>query len=247
MRANVLVEYTAIIEVHISKVYYVYRRWQIIISIQCMKRMKKIESKTKRKTDRKIERTTKRKTKRKTKSKTLKHISFIFLLFMVESINARENGIGSANHAIGFSGGSAIGPGITYRIYSSRVFFQGTFFTRINSRGNVTDLNMGASYGRVLSEITIVKALPPTALVFVAGINGVYSKEQFSGSVSIANADDEKSVHTGAGIALEIGNTFSPGILFSLGTTYMLSMDRVDIGWEWNLGPQINVGLLYNW
>lgn len=143
-----------------------------------------------------------------------------------------------------------MGPGLTYRIYSSRSFFQGTFFARMTSRDDISDFMMGASYGRVLSDISIAKALPPTALVFVASINGLYSKDQYLARVSSEENGEngnEKSVHSGVGIALEIGNTFSPGLLFSLGTTYTLSMDRLDSHWEWNLGPQANVGMLYNW
>lgn len=179
--------------------------------------------------------------------KTQYLISFIFLLFLAESTHAQESGFGGARHALGFSFGSTAGPGLTYRLYSSRSFFQGTFFARFTSREEIADFNVGASYGHILSKISIVKALPPTALVFVAGVNGVYSKDQYLDSVNSEEIGDENSVHTGVGIALEIGNTFSPGLLFSLGTTYTFSMDRLDSDWEWNLGPQINIGMLYNW
>lgn len=169
------------------------------------------------------------------------------LLLLLVPVQASGNDFGSARHALGFSGGSAMGPGLTYRYYSSRAFFQGAFFTRITSQDDMTDFMLSASYGRIISEISIVKALPPTALVFIASIDGRYSKDQYINSVNVGETDDEKSVHTGAGIALEIGNTFSPGLLFSLGTTYTLSIERQNGNWEWNLGPQVNVGLLYNW
>lgn len=86
-----------------------------------------------------------------------------------------------------------------------------------------------------------------TTLILVTGIEGLYSKDQFIDGVNTEGSDNEKSVHTGAGIALEMGNTFSPGLLFSLGTSYMLSMEKVGGAWEWNLGPQVNSGLMYNW
>ena len=171
----------------------------------------------------------------------------MLLLFLADYTYAKDSRLGSARHALGFTGGSATGPGLTYRMYSFQSYYQGSFFARFNSRDDISDFIVGASYGRVLSEISIVKALPPTALVFVSSINGVYSKDQYLDSVSDGETGDEKSIHTGVGIALEMGNTFSPGLLFSLGTTYTLSFDRQDNNWEWNLGPQVNVGMLYNW
>lgn len=175
------------------------------------------------------------------------YVLLVFLFLPIANPAYAQESSGSVKQAVGFSGGSAIGPGLTYRRYFSRSFIQGAFFTRVRSRGDVTDFLLGASYGRVLSEITIVKAMPPTALVLVAGINGVYSKDTYVSRVNSEENTDEKSLHTGVGIALEIGNTFSPGLLFSLGTTYTLSMDRQAGSWEWSLGPQVIAGLLYNW
>jgi len=181
-------------------------------------------------------------------NKIIQYLTPLFIfLFLLEPAQAKESGFGKARHAVGFSIGSTMGPGLTYRFYSSRSFYQGAFFARVTSRDDISDLMMSASYGRVLSNLSVVKALPPTALVFVTGIEGLYSKDQFSNRANNGDTGNEKSVHTGLGIALEIGNTFTPGLLFSLGTSYMLSVDRLNSSWEWNLGPQVNVGLLYNW
>lgn len=171
----------------------------------------------------------------------------VMLLFVSASACAQDNEFHHAQHAIGFSGGGVIGTGISYRTYLSRSYFQGAFFSRVNSLDNLADLMIGASYGRVLSEISIVKALPPTALIFVSGIDGRYSKNQFVDRVVSEETYTEKSFRTGAGVALDIGNPFTPGLLFSIGTTYALSMERVNGGWDWNIGPQVNIGLFYNW
>ena len=124
---------------------------------------------------------------------------------------------------------------------------QGAFFARANSRDDIDNLLVGISYGHILSEISIVKALPPTALVFITGIEGQYLKEQFVEGVIGDEYRNEKALRTGAGIALEIGNTFSPGLLFSIGTTYVLAMEQINGNWDWNLGPKLNVAMLYNW
>lgn len=178
---------------------------------------------------------------------TLQLVHLIFLLLLVESSQASDNEFGSAKQAVGFTVGSTVGPGLTYRIYFSHSFYQGAFFARANNQDDITDFTISASHGRVLSEISIVKALPPTALVFVTAIEGRYSNNRLIEGLNNDEPLNEKSVHTGMGIALEIGNTFSPGLLFSLGTTYALSVKKQYTDWQWSLGPQINAGLLYNW
>lgn len=172
-------------------------------------------------------------------------ISFVLLLFVAAS--ARASDYGSAKGAVGFSGGGVIGTGLTYRLYLSRSFLQGTFFGRVTRQDDITDLMAGVSYGHVLSEITLVKVLPPTALVFVGGVDGRYSEFPHTEGVTSEDPGFEKSMRAGAGIALEIGNTFSPGLLVSVGTTYALAMEQLNGSWEWSLGPQMNLGLLYNW
>ncbi len=174
-------------------------------------------------------------------------IHLIFLLFLAESVLAQENTFGSARHAVGFAAGSTVGPGLIYRIYSPKSFYQGALFIRANSQDDISDFMISASHGRVLSEITVVKALPPTALVFTTVIEGRYSKSRLIEVGSNEQIHLEKSVHTGVGIALEIGNTFSPGLVFSIGTSYSLSVKKMNTDWEWSLGAQINIGLLYNW
>ena len=177
-----------------------------------------------------------------------KHILFLALaLLLAEAVKAQENPFGSAKHAVGFSAGGAMGAGLTYRVYSSGSFIQGSFFARANRREDINNFMIGASYGRKLSEISIVKALPPTALVFVAGLDGVYVKNQYDEDIVEQDSGNEKALHTGAGIALEIGNTFSPGLLFSIGTSYVLAIEQNDGKREWNLGPQVTVRMLYNW
>ena len=181
-------------------------------------------------------------------NKTIQYLlSLTLFLLLAGSAQASESRFSSAKHAVGFSVGSSMGPGLTYRIYSPSSFVQGVFFSRANSRDDITDFMLGASYGRIISEISIAQALPPTALVFVASFDGRYSKDQFDYSVNGDESGDEKAMHAGGGIALEIGNVFSPGLLFSLGTTYVLGIEQQSDNREWNLGPQINMGLLYNW
>lgn len=174
-------------------------------------------------------------------------LSSIFFLLFAHHANAQDNALGSAKHAVGFTGGGAVGSGISYRMYRERSFYQASFFIRANRREDLNNFVVGGSYGHILSEISIVKALPPTALVFVAGVQGLYSKAYPENDVSNQTLEVNKSFQTGAGIALEIGNTFSPGLLFTLGTTYVLSLENNDGESEWNLGPQLNIGMLYNW
>lgn len=169
------------------------------------------------------------------------------LLLLAACAQAQERDFGGATHAVGFSGGGVIGTGLTYRVYMSRSYLQGTFFGRVTHQDDIKDLMGGVSYGRVLSEITLVKALPPTALVFVSGVDGRYSEFEYADGVTNEDPGFEKSMRAGAGIALEIGNTFSPGLLFSIGTAYAFAMEQSGDNWKWNLGPQMNFGILYNW
>lgn len=158
-----------------------------------------------------------------------------------------QDGVGSARHALGFSAGSAAGPGISYRRYFSRSYLQGNIFTRIRQEEGLSDLFAGVSYGRILSEISTVKALPPTALVLVGGVDGRYSDNQTIDATESDTTASKKAIHTGLGIALDIGNAFSPGLMISLGTTYALSMENQNSDWQWRLGPQVIFGLFYNW
>ncbi len=179
-----------------------------------------------------------------------KHITRIYpllCLFLLETVTAQETAFDKASHSIGFIAGTTFGAGITYRSYAGPSYLQYSFFARTGSQESASRYMLGLSYGRVLSEIKIVKALPPTALVFVTGLDGLYNKEQSFDSNQKETFRTNKSAHAGVGIALEIGNNFTPGLLFSLATTYVLSLERIDGVSEWNLGPQIYFGLLYNW
>ncbi|MDH5546386.1 MAG: hypothetical protein OEZ43_12395 [Gammaproteobacteria bacterium] len=162
------------------------------------------------------------------------------LLLLVSNVYAEDNSFGSAKHAFGVSAGTASGGGLTFRQYLSNGFLQGRFFSVANGYDKLTNLLLGASYGHVLSEISMVKALPPTALVLTIGADGHYTQDDIVGS-------GFNKFASGVGVALEIGNTFSPGLMFSIGMNYALVMDK-DIGsWNWNLGPQLDVSMFYNW
>ena len=177
------------------------------------------------------------------------HLSTIVILSFLCAgyAQADQSVLGSARHAVGFRAGSASGPGLTYRLYTPRSYYQGSFFARANRRNKLSDLILGVSWGHILSELSIVKALPPTALVFVTGIDGRFSNNEPVENSSTGQTIDEAAVNTGLGIALEIGNTFSPGLQFSVGTTYTLSIEKQTADWQWSLGPQVAFGLLYNW
>lgn len=171
-------------------------------------------------------------------------IILFFLLCPFTLLQAAE--LDHASHAIGFAGGSAQGAGVTYRHYKTQSFYQGQFFLRDNSRNQLTDLMLGISYGKVVSKISVVKSMAPTTLLFVLGGDARYLKNRFVAGVNELPGG-ERSVHIGAGVALDIGNTFLPGLVFSLGTNYVLALIRKDQQSEWNLAPHVNVGMLYNW
>ena len=173
-------------------------------------------------------------------------VIFLLPLYLPLAAQAQDGEFASARHAVGFGGGAS-GPGLIYRAYLPRSFIQGAFFARANRSDKLADLMLGATYGRILSELPVSKALPPTALVFVTELDARYSKGQFTDSIAAEVIDTQKSAHAGVGIALEFGNTFSPGMLVSFGITYALSVDERDSTLEWNLGPVVNVGLLFNW
>ncbi len=177
---------------------------------------------------------------------SLRYILVVVFL-MSGSVCAEETEFPPARHAIGFGGGGVVGTGLTYRHYHENFYSQFAFFARITEQDNLSLLMGGVSLGRKLSELPVSKALPPTALVFFGGVSGNYSKKDIAEGNPDELRDIERSVQTGVGIALDIGNTFTPGLLFSIGTTYALSMEDTGDQWEWDLGPLVNFTILYNW
>lgn len=173
-------------------------------------------------------------------------VNTVLLCSLCWLVQSQASDYGKANQAIGFGGGSAQGPGITYRNYRALSFIQGQFFARDDSRDQLTDLMLGISYGKVISQITVVKAMAPTTLLFVSSADARFTKDRIIGGIN-SQPEEEKSLHIGAGVALDIGNTFSPGLVFSLGTNYVLALIQKEQKSEWNLAPHINVGILYNW
>lgn len=175
--------------------------------------------------------------------KILQNLLFLFLLLSLSAlVQANEQQTDNAKGAIGFGGSSAIGVAFNYRRYFDRQFIQGGMYLRGNSENMLNDANAGLSFGHVLSEMRVARFLAPTALVLVGAVDSRYVNQTSD------PGGDYFVYHAGAGVALEIGNTFSPGLLFTLGITYSLNIeDYARAETQWNIGPHMLFGTYYNW
>ncbi|MDH5728248.1 MAG: hypothetical protein OEZ58_04620 [Gammaproteobacteria bacterium] len=171
----------------------------------------------------------------------------VALFLLALSAEAADNNYPASRYAVGFAGGSIVGTGLSLRRYSHSSYVQSSLFVRVNRQDGLANLLAGLSYGRMISEFSVNRALPPTAVVFLTGISGSYSGRQRASDAPTPESNSENIVSTGAGIALEIGNVFTPGLLFSIGTTYTLEMQQLASQWQWDLGPQMNFSMLFNW
>lgn len=172
-------------------------------------------------------------------------LNCMILLYLIAAVPVQA--AATPTHAVGMSAGAALGSGISYRYYFDESYLQSALFARYSGHEGLELLILSAAYGWIISDIPTPAALPPTRLVLMSGIDLHNERYQQLNDAALTESILTQGFNSGLGLALEFGNISTPGLLFSLGTSYILSIDKTNGERHWDLGPQVFSNLMYNW
>lgn len=179
----------------------------------------------------------------------------VILLFVVsifsEAAAQEVSSSGSVKHALGYSGGYVQGSGLTYMRYFGSHIVQATFNPDVS--GNNKDMQAGLSYARYLHQIHQPRSMLPVGLKLVAGFDVRYQDGYIDSDIiafqdQIVNREnDVYFFHSGAGLAIDIGNPTQPGLVLSLILSYALSLEELNRDKQWEISPLPGISFFYNW